>query len=91
MSFKSLSQIPIENLVSHYLGDAINIIQEKPCSWCNKGNWRVIIILAVPKEGDETGFMVKCAVQCPKCLSIEKKEWPFDPTRKASIMTSPEQ
>lgn len=83
---RAMSNLPVENIVSAYLSQAIRAIEQKNCSWCKAGRWRVVLILAVPREGDETGFMVKCAVQCGSCLALERKEWPFDPTIRLEIV-----
>lgn len=82
------SNLPIERIVSDYLDGCIEIIQSKDCTWCKKGQWRVVLILAVPKEGDETGFSVKCAVQCKDCLALESKEWNFKPEKHEPVYKS---
>jgi hypothetical protein len=84
---RAMSHIPVENIVSAYLGDCIRAIQQKHCNWCKDGQWRVVIILAMPLEGDEIAFTVKCGVQCYKCLALESKEWKFTPVVKQNIVT----
>lgn len=83
---RAMSNLPVENIVSAYLSQAIRAIEDKNCSWCKDGNWRVVLIMAIPEEGDSQAFLVKCAVQCQKCLALEKKEWPFNPTIRKEVV-----
>lgn len=86
-----VSSMSIESILARYLRACINAIQEKPCEFCGKGHWFVIIILAVPVEGHETDFSVKCGVQCHMCKSLENREWRYNPYLKPAIVETKEQ